>query len=553
MTVTGLQRDLGVLEQLAYLHGATLRIGASMDADDAILALCETAIPRLADFATAYLLDTATAERSLTQQQGSRDVLVRQVALAEDGWDQILVGKLPLHDLAGPFAETMSTGQTVVWPAQGEDRPPAGLGLLPSGWAGFLLIAPFRFDDQVQGFAALFRKPERGPFDDTDLLTATLMVDQTALSVHNAHLFQREAHIADALQRSMLPKSPPVLQGAEVAYRYLPSNPAAQVGGDWFDAIPLPGCRVALVIGDVMGHGVASAAAMGQLRTASRTLAALDLPPDQALRHLDDLARQLGENHLATCIYCVYDPVIRRCTIANAGHIPPVLVGPDGGAEIMLLPPGGPIGLGGIAAVAFESVEVAAPDDGLIVFCTDGLVESRSRDLDDGLARLRLSLTRPAPDLDRLCDDVLEALHTEEREDDVALLAARFQGIPSENVAQWIMRPHPMTASQVRGLIRTTLEGWGLAEHCDIAELLATELVSNAIRYASRPIKVRLMRTEALLCEVSDDDHRLPVLREPGENDEGGRGLYLVSHLARRWGASRTTSGKTVWFEIALR
>jgi serine phosphatase RsbU (regulator of sigma subunit) len=552
--VTGRQGDLNVLEQLAYLHGATLRIGASMDADQAVLALCETAIPRLADFATAYLLDTATAETAMPQQQCSGDVLIRQVAVAEAGWEQILVGKIPLDDLTGPFAETMSTGQTVVWPARDGDRRAADLGgLLPDGWDGFLLTAPFRFEDRVQGFAALFRKPERGPFDDTDLLTATLMVDQAALSVHNAHLFQREAHIADALQRSMLPKSPPTLQGAEVAYRYLPSNPAAQVGGDWFDAISLPGSRVALVIGDVMGHGVPSAAAMGQLRTASRTLAALDLPPDQALRHLDDLARQLGPDHLATCIYCVYDPVIRRCTIANAGHIPPILVHPDGDAEIMRLPPGGPIGLGGIAAVAFESVEVAAPDNGLIVFCTDGLVESRSRDLDDGLARLRRSLVRPSPDLDQLCDDVLATLHSEEREDDVALLAARFRGIPSENIAQWIMRPHPMTAAQVRGLINTTLEDWHLTEHREAAELLVTELVSNAIRYASRPIKVRLMRTEALLCEVSDDDHRLPVLREPSETDEGGRGLYLVSHLACRWGASRTTSGKTVWFELTLR
>jgi signal transduction histidine kinase len=218
----------------------------------------------------------------------------------------------------------------------------------------------------------------------------------------------------------------------------------------------------------------------------------------------------------------------------------------------MRLPPGGPIGLGGIAAVAFESVEVRAPDDGLIVFCTDGLVESRCRDLDDGLARLCRSLTHPAPDLDRLCDDVLEALHTEEREDDVALLAARFRGIPSENIAQWIMRPHPRTASQIRCVIRTTLEGWGLTEYVETAALLVTELVSNAIRFASRPITVRLMRTEALLCEVTDDDHRLPVLREPGETDEGGRGLYLVSHLAGRWGASRTTSGKAVWFELAL-
>jgi hypothetical protein len=401
----------------------------------------------------------------------------------------------------------------------------------------------------VLGFVAFLRTAQRPAFDDTDLLTACLMADQAGLSVRKAQLYQREAHMADALQRSMLPTDPPKLPGVEVAYRYLPANPDAQVGGDWFEAIPLPGSRVAFVVGDVMGHGIRSAAAMGQLRTAVRTLAALDPPPDQVLRHLDDLAQQLGEHQLATVIYCVYDPVRRRCTIANAGHIPPVLVHPGGKVEVLPVPTGAPVGLGG---VAFEPIEVAAPDGGLLTLCTDGLVESRHEDITDGLARLSRALRRPAPSLDALCERLTRSQRVDHREDDVALLVARFIGIPSNNVAQWILQPHPQTPARVRRLVQSTLSGGGLEDHSAVTELLATELVTNAIRYASRPIALRLMRTDVLLCEVTDDDHHLPVLRQPTDTDENGRGLHLVSRLARRWGSSRTTTGKAVWFEQAI-
>jgi GAF domain-containing protein len=425
--------------------------------------------------------------------------------------------------------------------------------LFSSGRPGSLLVVPLRAGQHMLGFAVLLRSSGRPGFDEIDVLTATLMADQAALGVHKALLYQREARVADALQRSMLPKHPPRLPGVEIAYRYLPGNPAAQVGGDWFDAIPLPGSRVALVVGDVMGHGVHSAATMGQLRTAVRTLAALDPPPDQVLRHLDqlfdDTVGQSGEQYLATCVYCVYDPVARRCAIANAGHVPPVFVYADGRSELIPVPAGVPLGVGN---VSFETIEVPAPDGGLIALCTDGLVESREHDITEGLDGLRESLTEVSAAPDDLCENVLRALHTDEREDDVALLIARFDGIPSASVANWIMRPHAQAARHVRGLIATTLAGWGLDEQIDAASLLATELVTNAIRYTTRPITMRLLRTETLLCEVTDDDHHLPVLCEPGEGDEAGRGIYLVSKLSLRWGASHTAAGKAVWFELAL-
>jgi hypothetical protein len=530
-----------------------VRIGGDLELSQVVTALCETTVPRVADLTAVYLYESVLNEGNLPDTPGG-DAVLRQAATASRRRvrESVLLGKVAVSGLSGPFASSVSSGQLVMWPDPGHDDESVEC-LLPSGWKGSLLVVPLRAGECVLGFAVLLRTLRRAGFDETDLLTATLMADQTAIGVHKALLYQREARVADALQRSMLPKNPPRLPGVEIAYRYLPGNPAAQVGGDWFDAIPLPGSRVALVVGDVMGHGVHSAATMGQLRTAVRTLAALDPPPDQVLRHLDqlfdDTVGQSGEQYLATCVYCVYDPVARRCAIANAGHVPPVLVHPDGRTEQIPVPSGVPLGVGN---VAFQTIEVAAPDGGLIALCTDGLVESRDRDLSEGLATLQESLSDHRSTPDDLCENVLRALHTDEREDDVALLIARFDGIPSASVANWIMRPHPRAARHVRGLVSMTLSGWGLEEHIDATELMATELVTNAIRYTTRPISLRLLRTETLLCEVTDDDHNLPVLREPSDTDEGGRGIYLINRLSDRWGASHTAAGKAVWFELRL-
>jgi serine phosphatase RsbU (regulator of sigma subunit) len=553
-------REGTVREHLAFLHGATLRIGGDLEPEQVVSALCETAVPHVADLAAAYLYEAVLTEGDVPDT--SPGAVLRQAAAAGRGG--ALAGKVSVAELTGPFAASVASGQLVVWPdPEGADRPGAGRAgrdrdveaLLPPRWRGSLLVVPLRAGERLLGFATLLRESGRAAFDETDLLTASLIADQAALGVHKALLYQREARIADALQRSMLPKHPPRLPGVEIAYRYLPGNPGARVGGDWFDAIRLPGSRVALVVGDVMGHGVRSAAAMGQLRTAVRTLAALDPAPDQVLRQLDQLFEGTvgqSEEYLATCLYCVYDPVARRCAIANAGHLPPVLVHPDGRAEQLPVPAGVPLGVGN---VAFQTVETAAPDGGLIALCTDGLVESRDRDLSEGMAALRECLSaspdeRPVPD--ELCETVLRTMHTDRREDDVALLIARFDGIPSANVANWVMNPHPRTPRHVRRLIAATLTGWGLSEHVNAAVLLAGELVSNAIRYTTRPISVRLLRTDTLLCEVTDDDHHLPVVCEPDEDSESGRGLFLVSRIADRWGASHTATGKAVWFELLL-
>ncbi|OEV10866.1 serine/threonine protein phosphatase, partial [Streptomyces nanshensis] len=419
------------------------------------------------------------------------------------------------------------------------------------------ILAPLRGRRRVISAAVFLRRPDRPAFEPDDLLIAAQLATHTALGVDKAVLYGREAYIADELQRTMLPDELPQPTGVTLASRYLPAAETARVGGDWYDAIPLPGSRVALVVGDVMGHSMTSAAIMGQLRTTAQTLAGLDLPPQEVLHHLDEQAQRLGSDRMATCLYAVYDPVAHRIVVANAGHPPPVLLHRSGRAEVLRIPAGAPIGVGG---VDFEAVELDAPAGATLLFYTDGLVESRQRDVWTGIEHLReklaatARLTRPgasAP-LEPLCDEVLDIVGPGDRDDDIALLAARFDGIAPSDVAYWFLDPRAQTARQARRLARRALARWGLEELSDSVELLVSEIVTNAVRYAERPITLRLLRTDVLRCEVGDDVPQLPRLRQARATDEGGRGLYLVNRLARRWGATRLSTGKVVWFELPV-
>ncbi|MFF4834184.1 SpoIIE family protein phosphatase [Streptomyces sp. NPDC001315] len=418
-----------------------------------------------------------------------------------------------------------------------------------------LIIAPLHGRRHVVGTVVLLRRRNRPAFTCDDLLVASQLATHTALGVQKAVMYGHEAAVADTLQRTMLPSSLPEPTGVRLASRYLPASKTAQVGGDWYDAIPLPGNRVALVVGDVMGHSMTSAAIMGQLRTIVQTLAGLDLPPDEVLHHLDEQAQRLGSDHIATCLYAIYDPISQRLLMANAGHPPALLLQPDGRVEVLRVPPGAPIGVGG---VVFESVEMPAPTGATLLQYTDGLVESRDTDVGSGVEALRAHLQAPprtraqglaAPSLESLCDQMLGTLGPRARDDDIALLATRFEGFPADSVRYWFLEPHPLTAGQARRLTDRTLRSWGLECMLDTTELMVSEVVTNAVRFASRPISLRLLRTDVLRCEVTDDSPQVPRMRRAAPGDEGGRGLFLVNELARRWGATRLSTGKVVWFE----
>ncbi|MER5836273.1 ATP-binding SpoIIE family protein phosphatase, partial [Streptomyces sp. NPDC002130] len=338
----------------------------------------------------------------------------------------------------------------------------------------------------------------------------------------------------------------------------------AGVGGDWFDVIPLSGNRVALVIGDVVGHGVNASATMGRLRTAVRTLADVDLPPDELLTHLDDLVIHLtGDEEAggaegdvaaagelgATCLYAVYDPVSRRCTLASAGHPLPALRAPDGTVDGISGFTGPPLGLGGLP---FEATELTLPAGSVLALYSDGLVKSRVRDIDDSLNTLRDALSVRTPSLDAACDAVIHGLLAGRPADDVALLLARTRALTSDQVAVWDIPPDPSLVERARKVAVEQLDEWGLADATFTTELLVSELVTNAIRYGDSPIQLRLIRDTTLICEVSDASSTAPHLRRARVYDEGGRGLLLVSQLSQNWGTRHATVGKTIWCEQNL-
>ncbi|MFB6709776.1 SpoIIE family protein phosphatase [Streptomyces sp. NPDC056333] len=566
-------------DRLRFVGAATRRIARGIDLDEIVLGLCRASVPTFSDAILVYLRDPLPVgdERPATPfilrlRRSDRLRLNDEETETSPETERLRPPTIDPHaDLtpAAELCEVQAGGALAevlrgVRPVFGDSAAarvalPELLGAgrtVPSGHR--VILAPLRGRRRVIGAAVFLRGTERPPFEANDLLVAAQLATHTALGIDKAVLYGREAYIADELQRTMLPDSLPQPTGVRLASRYLPAAETARVGGDWYDAIPLPGSRVALVVGDVMGHSMTSAAIMGQLRTTAQTLAGLDLPPQEVLHHLDEQAQRLGSDRMATCLYAVYDPVAHRITIANAGHPPPVLLHLGGRAEVLRVPPGAPIGVGG---VDFEAVELDAPSGATLLLYTDGLVESRLRDVWTGIEQLRerlaatAQLTGPdhSPPLEALCDDVLDMLGPGDRDDDIALLAARFDGIAPSDVAYWFLEPEDSAPGRARRLARRALSRWGLDELSDSVELLVSEVVTNAVRYAERPVTLRLLRTDMLRCEVGDDAPQLPRQRRARDMDEGGRGLFLVNRLARRWGATRLSTGKVVWFEMPTR
>jgi len=357
-----------------------------------------------------------------------------------------------------------------------------------------------------------------------------------------------------------------VRNAVEVATRYLPAHSGVAVGGDWFDVIRLSGSRVGLVVGDVAGHGIHAAATMGRLRTAVQTLADVDLEPEELLTRLDDVVARLASEQepsadaaevSATCLYAVYDPVSRCCTLARAGHPVPAVVTPGGGVEFLDLPAGPPLGVGGLP---FEEAEVELPEGSLLVLYTDGLVESRQRDIDAGLTAMRkvLSDVHPRPDgpalpsLDTICDRLVDALLPEQAGDDAALLIARTRALAADQIASWDLPADPAVVADARARAARQLAAWGLEEITFTTELLVSELVTNAIRHAHEPIQLRMILNGVLSCEVFDGSSSAPQLRRADRYDEDGRGLMLVAQLAERWGTRHNEAGKIIWAQQQL-
>ncbi|MDT9700247.1 SpoIIE family protein phosphatase [Streptomyces sp. P17] len=568
------ERDRWLQRRLIMINEASTRIGTTLDTTRTAEELADVGTDHFADLVTVDLLDSAFQEEGM--EPATVPPVVRRVAqqsvLAGYPDSAVGTGQAHIYPEGSEPARALATGQPMRHQVTASDIPtwlaaPAddGRALRTLGVHSVLLV-PLWARGIPLGLAQFLRHQAADPFDDEDLLLAQEIVSRAAVSIDNARRYTHERSTALTLQRSLLQHQMPEQTAVETACRYLPSGSRAGVGGDWYDVIPLSGARVALVVGDVVGRGLHASATMGRLRTAVRAFADIDLMPDDLLTHLNDVVIRLqreeeqGADEIsATCLYAVYDPVSRLCSLASAGHVPPAAVTPvpsgsrvgsaSRAVDFPELPIGPPLGLGGLP---FETAQFELPQGSLLALFTDGLIESRTRDVDAGLAMLGDVLAQAPASLEDTCDELFHALLPTRPPDDVALLVARTRVLDADHVATLDLPSDPAVVSDARKFTSDLLAAWGLQDMAFTTELMVSELVTNAIRYGKSPVQLRLILQSNLTCEVSDASSTAPHLRRAQVFDEGGRGLLLVAALAHHWGTRHNREGKVIWAEQLL-
>ncbi|WP_406729415.1 SpoIIE family protein phosphatase [Streptomyces sp. GD-15H] len=546
-------------ERLKLLYDASVRIGTTLEVPRTAQELAEAAAPRFADLVTVDLAEEVLLGKEPTEHAVGT---LRRTAVSGIHDPVFPLGELLRYAAPTPQAQALEQGEAVLEPdlnhAPGwRHQGPAVVRRILGYGIHSLITVPVRARGVTLGLVNFWRSQHPEPFEQDDAAVAEELVARAALCIDNARRYTREHTLAATLQRSLLPRGAAEQDALEVAHRYLPAQ--SGVGGDWFDVIPLSGARVALVVGDVVGHGLHAAATMGRLRIAVHNFSALDLPPEELLAHLDELVRRVDHDQPAedngtgmtgaTCLYVIYDPADGCCTIAAAGHLPPALVYPDGTVTFPEMPVSPPLGLGGEPV---ETVELHLPAGSRLALFTDGLVEDRDRDIDAGLSLLRRTLAGAQRDPKETCQTVLDAMLPTQPIDDIVLLVARTRLLGPSHMAQWDVPADPAQVGVARTQALRRLQAWGLEELSFTTELILSELVTNAIRYGAEPIRVRLLRDRSLICEVSDASSTSPHPRRAKPTDEGGRGLFLVASLANRWGIRYTPDGKIIWAEQRL-
>ncbi|MBG0854473.1 SpoIIE family protein phosphatase [Streptomyces spinoverrucosus] len=537
-------------ERLSLLVRAGKRIGASLDVRRTAAELADVAVPQLADEVQVDLPPAVIEGRQPPTGSAPAHNLLRMHGRTPEDFRTSPVSYPP----SSPQALSLATSRPVV-----DASPPEAPGETGSAAPHSCLFVPLLTRDAVLGLATFRRSSNPDPFGSEEQTLAVELAERAAVGIDNARRYTSQHAAALVLQRSLLPQHLPQQNAVDVAYRYLPADSRVGVGGDWFDLIPLSGARVGLTVGDVVGHGVHAAATMGRLRATVRTLALLDLDPAELLTRLDGLVAQDSEPHAddgmgreglgVTCLYAIYDPVGGRCVWASAGHPPPIVADASGSVALSALAPGPPLGLG---SLPYENVELSLSNGSVVAFFTDGVVEDRRTDIDTGIDRLAHVLTWQRCPLEELCDRALSTLPPGPQADDATLLLVRTRRLDADHVADLELPSDPAMVAHARKVTERQLDTWGLSELSSTAALVVSELVTNSIRYATGPVMLRLIRDRSLLCEVSDQVHTAPHLRRARRDDEGGRGLFLVAQVSQRWGTRYTSSGKTIWAELAM-
>ncbi|WP_443073249.1 SpoIIE family protein phosphatase [Streptomyces sp. S465] len=545
------RRMLGVVAETSYLRPSADEVSLVQRLSAALAGA--TTIRDVGRAVVGALCEPLGASRVAVAELQADQLVVGLLVPAEPGaWPEVWRSawrsewpEPPSHALPS-LTEALRVGQVSIWP-EGADLEPGLAGIGPGG----LAVLPLPADGRTVGVCLIGweRRHAFGP-EERSLLTATAGLVGQALV--RAHALDAEHELATMLQRSLLPRKVPELPGGVAVTRYLPATMGLEVGGDWYDVIPLTESHVALVIGDVQGHSAAAATIMGQMRTAIRAYAVEGHPPDVAVAHANRLLVGMETDLFATCCYADLDMEEGEAWLVRAGHLHPLLRHPDGSTEVLEIEGGPPLGV--VADAEFPMTAAGLSAGTLLALFTDGLVESARLDLEDGMLRARQALARADPaDPGGVADALLGGVSR--REDDVALLLLRYDGMRVRPTrAGWTVWRLPDAVMHTRRFTARTLRNWGVKEELDVALLVTSELVTNALVHTQGEVRLSLTLTaDRLRIAVNDPSPRTPV--KPATVDweaTGGRGLLLVEAVSQSWGSVPLSGGKQVWSEVAL-
>jgi anti-sigma regulatory factor (Ser/Thr protein kinase) len=540
---------------LRLLNRAAVEVGTTLDIFRTAAEFCEIAVPELADTVVVDVLDPV-----VRGEAPAPDAAVHAVPLRRAGFHSMPGrGGPAIRESGPPTTNTHGTGaRSALQPELIQRLDPGSSRDTPLIKAGVhsMMVVPMQARRVMLGLACFYRWRNPIRFDQGDLILAEQLVATATARLDNARLYSRERSVARILQRNLRHPASFAHAAVDTAHAFLPAG----AGGGWFDVIPLSGARVALAVGDPTDPALKATAAMGELRAAMSALSELDLPPDELLARLHDLASrptprteptEPGEPPdqawSATCVYAIYDPVTRTCTVARAGHPAPALVLPDGRVELLDVPPAPPLGQG---AAEYGVTERILPEGSLLLLFNSALLPDGGQSARRPLDRLRRIAANPRAALQDTCDTITQALAPQPPLQDTVLLLARTHALGPAQTAAWALPNTPQAVAEARKATTRQLADWNLTDLLDDTTLIVSELVTNAVRYAKGPIELRLIVDQRLTCEITDDSSTAPHLRRALDGDEGGRGLFITAQLTERWGVRPARRGKTIWAEL---